>query len=136
MVHNGTLCTYINYNLKKVNKIYKIIDIDNVIIIPLIMDKIIICLARGNKSLTGGMKMKINDKVKHYLENDKDKHVEKNVEYQYDVCHSNLIKKLKEKNVYDEEIKKLIDELLQEKEWLDAIIIKHKINKFIIKIFD
>lgn len=80
--------------------------------------------------------MKINDKVKHYLENDKDEHVEKNVQYQYDVCHSNLIKKLKEKNVYDEEIKKLIDELLQEKEWLDAIIIKHKINKSIIKIFD
>ena len=80
--------------------------------------------------------MKINNKVKHYLENDVDEYVEKNVEYQYNVCYSNLLKKLEENKVCDKELKKLIDELLQEKEWLDAIVIKHKINNSIIKIFD
>lgn len=80
--------------------------------------------------------MNLNDKVKHYLENDVKDETEGIVKYQYDECHSNLVKKLKEKNVYDEEVKKLIDELLQEKEWFDAIVIKHKINKSIINIFD
>lgn len=80
--------------------------------------------------------MKINDKVKHYLENDVDEDLEKNVKHQYEACYSNLIKKLEEKNINDEEIKKLIDELLQEKEWVDAIVIKHKLNKSIINIFD
>ncbi|WP_419724592.1 hypothetical protein [Terrisporobacter petrolearius] len=37
-------------------------------------------------------------------------------ENQYIVCYSNLIKKLEENKVCDEELKKLIDELLQEKE--------------------